>query len=59
MTCTLPPRPFSALDIFVLSVRNVIEGIAVSRMHSEVSKGKLLSTLVAARKMFSADPPGT
>jgi hypothetical protein len=59
MTCTLPPLPFRALDIFVLSVRNVIEGIAVSRTYSEVSKGKLLSTLVAAKKMFSSDPPGT
>lgn len=59
MTCTLPPRPFRALDIFALSVRNVIEGIAVSCIYSEVSKGKLLSTLVAAKKTFNADPPGT
>lgn len=59
MTCALPPRLFRALDIFALSVRNVIDGIAVNRIYSEVSKEKLLSTPVGARKMLSADPPGT
>lgn len=54
MACALP-RPFKTLDIFVLSIRNVIEGITLSVICSEVSKGKVFSTLPVAKKMFNTN----
>ena len=54
MTCALP-RPLKTLDIFVLSIRNVIEGITFSVICSEVSNGKVLSTLPVAKKIFNAN----